>query len=115
MAVLVVDDDEAIVYMLTLALREYHIDVVSAADGTEALSRLEPRPDAVVLDLQMPGMDGRALFKELRAQGVTAPVVLISAYDARAAQRELQADAAIEKPFDTSTLVDVLYQLITTR
>jgi DNA-binding response OmpR family regulator len=92
------------------------LDVLSAADAQTGLQLLETEQvDAIVLDLRMPGMDGRALFREVRARGNKAPVLIASAYGARQAQQELGAEAAIEKPFDPDELVDVVRQLIEPR
>lgn len=111
--VLVVDDDAALVRLLRLTLRQGGFDVATAANGSEGLERLSAqKPDVIVLDLEMPVMDGRAFFRELRSRGVETPVLILSARGARQARRELGANAALEKPFDTEDLVDSVRQLI---
>ena len=111
--VLVVDDDAAVGRLLSLTLRDSGFNVVSAANGEAALERVEStHPVAIVLDLEMPVMDGRSFYRELRRRGIGTPVLLVSAHDVRAARRELGADGAVQKPFDPFNLVDELRALI---
>jgi CheY-like chemotaxis protein len=109
LAVLVVDDDEALLRMLRLTLSSAGCRVVTATDGLDALEKLEGEPFAVVvLDLQMPRMDGREFHRELRSRGHDPEVVLLSAYGAREAGRELGTAAAIAKPFDPDVLIETV-------
>jgi CheY-like chemotaxis protein len=111
--VLIVDDDRNLTTLVSTLLRSYGFEVMTAADGESALGTLAGHDiDVVVLDLRMPGMDGRAVFREMRARGHTAPVLIASAYGARPAQQELGAEASIEKPFDPETLADVVMRLL---
>jgi len=111
--VLVVDDDAALARLLSLMLRDGGFDVASAANGETALAEVEAnRPDAIVLDLEMPVMDGRAFFRTLRARGDRTPVLVLSAYNARRAQRELGADGHLEKPFDPEALIGAVRSLL---
>jgi DNA-binding response OmpR family regulator len=104
--VLVIDDDPALVRMIRLALLSEGLAVDTAADGLLGLEATErANYDLIVLDLQMPNMDGRAFFREFRARGGTTPVLLLSAYGAQDARHELGAQAAIAKPFDPAVLV----------
>jgi CheY-like chemotaxis protein len=64
-----------------------------------------------VLDLQMPVMDGRSFYTALRQLPSDVPVLLLSAYGSRAAQRELGADDALDKPFDPVILIERLRRL----
>lgn len=111
---MVVDDDAATARMISLALREDGYAVRSASDGQDALGKLEPEaPDVIVLDLEMPRMNGRAFYRELRARGLETPVVIVSAFDAHAGQRELGANTYLTKPFDPNDLLDKVRQLLT--
>lgn len=106
--VLVVDDDPPLRRMLSLTLRDGGFSVVPADNGQAALDLLtsdDTLPDAIVLDLEMPVMDGRAFFRELRSRGIDVPVLLVSAYGARAAQRQLGAEGALDKPFNPEELI----------
>jgi DNA-binding response OmpR family regulator len=107
--VLVVDDDQPVARMVASTLTLEGFDVSVAHDGKEALSSINARaPDAIVLDLQMPIMDGRECFRRLREQRINTPVVILSAYGAEAAQQELGAEGFVDKPFDPDQLVIVV-------
>src|SRR3954451_4852623 len=68
--VLVVDDEPMIVEMLTMGLSYEGFDVLVAGDGQEALEQVRAhRPDLVILDLMMPGMDGLKVCQRLRSAG----------------------------------------------
>lgn len=110
---MVIDDDAATARMISLALREEGYAVRSASDGEDALSKLEPEaPDIIVLDLEMPGMNGRAFYRELRARGLEMPVVIVSGFGAHAGQRELGADTYLTKPFNPDDLLDKVRELL---
>lgn len=110
---LVIDDDAALTRMVALTLRGCGFDVVTALHGAEALERIqEVRPDAIVLDLEMPVMDGRTFYRCLRQDGSDVPVMVMSANDARSARRELGAEEALEKPFDPDSLVRKVRELL---
>jgi DNA-binding response OmpR family regulator len=112
--ILVVDDDVNLTRLLRAILRTSGFDVVTCGDSTEGLSVAEADQfNLIILDLRMPVMDGRTFYKELRERGVKTPVVIASAYGARAAQAELGAQAAIEKPFDPDRLIDTVTRILT--
>lgn len=114
--VLVVDDDPLVRRLLRVTLADEGYDVALAEDGEEALRVAAEEPvDAIVLDLEMPRLDGRAAFRKLREQGVDAPVLVLSANGAHAAKRELSADAALEKPFEPFELVRRIERLLRRR
>jgi two-component system response regulator MprA len=107
--ILVVDDDPSVLRMLTRTLAAEGHQVESAADGGAALAAVERRaPEAVVLDVAMPDMDGLAVCRRLRARGLTAPVLLLTARDAvadRVAGLEAGADDYLVKPFAVEELL----------
>lgn len=110
--VLIVDDDVALLRTLRLTLSQGGYRVRMAENGREALrSVIEQEPDAVVLDLEMPEMDGREFFRELREQGLDVPVLILSAHGARTAGREL-GTPAMDKPFNPDDLLDAVRQLL---
>nr|WP_211243224.1 response regulator transcription factor [Rhodococcus oryzae] len=107
--VLVVDDEPTIVELLSVSLRFQGFEVETAATGPEALDRARGfRPDAVILDVMMPGMDGFGLLRRLRADGVDAPVLFLTARDAvedKVAGLTLGADDYVTKPFSLEEVV----------
>jgi DNA-binding response OmpR family regulator len=111
--VLVCDDDRALSALIGLVLRSSGFQVEVVNSGDEALRRAvaEP-PDAIVLDLRMPGKDGRQVFRELREMGIQSPVLILSAYDARNAQQELGAQAYVNKPFEPERLVEAVQAML---
>jgi two-component system response regulator MprA len=108
-AVLLVDDDAPIRRMLerTLAAEGYAVDAV--ADGGAALARVERSvPDLIVLDVTMPGLDGLAVTRRLRARRLAVPILLLTARDAleeRVAGLDAGADDYLVKPFEIEELM----------
>ena len=101
--VLVVDDEPAVRVALERALRLEAYEVELAADGREALERLAAgAPDAVVLDVAMPHLDGLEVCRRLRDAGDRTPVLMLTARDAvddRVAGLDAGADDYLVKPF----------------
>jgi DNA-binding response OmpR family regulator len=111
--ILVVDDDTAIVKLMSLVLRSEHFAVLEAGDGEQGLHVLhENRPDLILLDLNMPVMSGREFLPRAREEGFDGPVVVCSAYGAERAKKELGANAALEKPFDPEDLLALVDGLL---
>lgn len=77
--VLVVEDDHGLRDVLARGLREQGYTVVTATDGASALRSLQPAVDAVVLDIGLPDSDGRDVCQAMRAAGMTAPVLFLTA------------------------------------
>lgn len=106
--VLVVDDDPHIRDLLAFALRKAGLAVREAADGEAALADLEAQPaDLVVLDINMPRMDGIEACRRIRAKGDT-PVLFLSSRDDeidRILGIELGADDYVTKPFSPREVV----------
>src|SRR5919199_5503938 len=107
-AVLLVDDDASIRRMLERTLAAEGYEVAAVGDGGAALAAVERSvPDAIVLDVAMPGLDGLAVTRRLRAKGLAVPVLLLTARDAieeRVAGLDAGADDYLVKPFDTQEL-----------
>ncbi len=103
MQILVVDDEQAVRDSLERALRLERYDVKLAADGREALEEVGRQPpDAIVLDLMMPQVDGLEVCRRLRAAGDRTPILIATARDAVADRVEgldAGADDYIVKPF----------------
>ena len=107
--VLVVDDDALVRRMLTRTLAAEGFEVEHVADGGAALAAAEASaPDLVVLDVTMPGVDGLAVCRRLRAKGMSGSILMLTARDAvadRVAGLEAGADDYLVKPFAVEELV----------
>ena len=119
MKVLVIDDEEDVRYVARLSLgRVGGMTVVEATNGSEGITRARAEhPDFILLDMMMPGMDGAATFRALRADDATAqiPVVFLTAKAmAPEVQRlkDLGARGVILKPFDPMTLADEIRAIL---
>ena len=109
MRILVVDDEPAVREAVERALRLDGHEVLLAADGHEALDTLDARPpDAVVLDVLMPRVDGLELCRRMRRRGDRTPVLMLTARDAvsdRVAGLDAGADDYLIKPFALEELL----------
>ncbi len=114
--VLIVDDDAAIREALERALRLEGFAVEAASGGRAALSAVARRPPAaIVLDVTMPDLNGRAVCARLRADGVRTPILILSARDEvadRVAGLQAGADDYLVKPFAVEELVARLLALL---
>jgi two-component system response regulator MprA len=103
MRILVVDDEPAVRAALERALGLERYEIELAADGVEALDRIaQSPPDAIVLDVAMPGIDGLEVCRRLRAAGDRTPVLMLTARDAvddRVEGLDAGADDYLVKPF----------------
>lgn len=106
--ILVVDDNDALRENLAEALELEGYSVSLASDGPSALSRLaeEPPPQVVLLDLNMPGMDGRELLSRIRGDGRLAGVRVVMTTGVSGARTD--ADALLVKPFGVKELLAAL-------
>ena len=110
MKILVVDDERAVRDSLRRALELEGYEIELAADGNEALARLESsdEPDAVILDVLMPGVDGLEVCRRLRSAGSTLPVLMLTArteVEDRVAGLDAGADDYVTKPFALEELL----------
>ena len=114
--VLIVEDDPDTLVILRINLTAAGIEPVLAGDGRTAIARIEAeRPDAVLLDVLLPGIDGWQVLEELHAKKNATPVVMCSAkdniHDLQRA-RDLGAVAYLTKPFDIDRLVEVMTEIV---
>ena len=107
--VLVVDDEPNIVELLTVSLKFQNFEVYSANSGNEALRiAREVNPDAYILDVMMPGMDGFELLGKLRQEGLDGPVLYLTAKDGvdqRIHGLTIGADDYVTKPFSLEEVI----------
>jgi len=110
MKILVVDDERAVRESLRRALELEGYEIELAADGSEALYRLEGdvEPDAMILDVLMPGVDGLEVCRRLRGSGSKLPVLLLTArtqVEDRVEGLDAGADDYVTKPFALDELL----------
>ena len=116
--VLVVDDEPDVLLLCRLNLQQRGHELLEAPDGTTALQVARAqRPDAIVLDLMLPGMDGYEVLETLRGDPLTAsiPVLVLTAKSLRADRERshgLGASAFLTKPFLPSELCDLVETLV---
>jgi len=109
--ILIVEDEKDIVQVLEFALRQAGFETVSARDAGEAFARVRERaPDAVILDLMLPGVSGTDICRQLKSSSRTAavPVIMLTARGEevdRVVGFELGADDYITKPFSVREVV----------
>lgn len=112
----VVDDEDSLTDLLSMALRYEGWDVKLASDGRTAISTIrEFRPDVVVLDIMLPDIDGLSVLSRLRADGVQTPILFLTAKDSvddRVAGLTVGGDDYVTKPFSLEELVARLRALI---
>lgn len=108
-SILVVEDDRSLREGLSMNFRLRGYRVLTAATGDEGLrAAFDGRPDVVVLDLMLPGVDGLGILQELRAREVDVPVLILSARDRlqdKVRGLEIGADDYMTKPFQLPELV----------
>jgi two-component system, OmpR family, response regulator MprA len=117
MKILVVDDERAVRDSLRRALELEGYQIELAGDGREALYRLDSdsQPDAVILDVLMPGLDGLEVCRRIRATGNSVPVLMLTARDAvenRVEGLDAGADDYVTKPFALEELLARVRALI---
>ncbi|MDE3026071.1 MAG: response regulator transcription factor [Acidobacteriota bacterium] len=107
--VLIVEDDEIIAQGMARHLGAAGFDAVWVGNGEQGLARLRyEQPDACVLDLMLPGLDGWKLIETVRAEGIATPVIVVSARGTehdRVHALEIGADDYLVKPFSMKELV----------
>ena len=115
-SVLVVNDLPDQLYLMDLALRNAGYRVFCAEDGQEGIevARRE-RPDLIISDVTMPGLDGPSLIKQLRARGIITPVILMTGRvdsDGLAHAQDSDTISVLAKPFSFREIVRYLKQIL---
>ncbi len=113
--ILVVDDDQSIRELISLALEEDGLEVVGAPEGESALKMIpEINPDLILLDNRMPVMDGQEFARRYRELDCchAALVVLTAVDDPERAAADVGADGFLRKPFDLADLTGVVNQFL---
>ena len=108
MRVLVVEDDQPLVRIMTKSLESNGFEVMSAFDGEDGLrAARDDRPDAIVLDLQLPRLNGVDLCRRLRSEGNAVPILMLTARSTvpdRIGGLDAGADDYLVKPFSLGEL-----------
>jgi len=115
--IMVVDDEPDTVDLVKLVLETEGFEVITAYSGEECLRKLEDiLPDAVVLDIMMPEMDGWEVFKKIREKYEDLPVAMLTVrnqdIDKMLGLHVLKADDYITKPFGRKDLVERVKKLV---
>jgi CheY-like chemotaxis protein len=117
--IIVVEDHEDARMAMDILLNRLGATVVTAKDGFEGLEAVKNHhPSLVITDLQMPGMDGFELLREIRAlgpEGGNTPVIALTALDTRAERTRilnLGFQACLQKPFTVENLVEAMLSLL---
>jgi two-component system, OmpR family, response regulator len=115
-SLLIVEDDGPLRDVLTRSLRAEGFSAIAVATGGELVERvLADPPDALVIDIGLPDADGRDVCQALRAQGMRAPVLFLTARDAltdRLSGFSAGGDDYVTKPFDIEEVVARLHALV---
>lgn len=119
--ILIVEDDPVNMKVMMMALRKFGYDFLQAADGEEALEvALKEKPDVILMDIQLPKMNGLEVTRILRGNSTLAnvPIIAVTAhamggYKERAA--EAGCDAYVTKPVDTRRLPEVVAEALRRR
>ncbi len=116
--VLVVDDEPDMLLLSRVILEGAGWQVTEAASGEAALGRLAggERPDVLLLDVRMPGIDGWEVLRELNEHGCRMPVVMFSAHTEAGAERRAMDEgcrAYLRKPFEPAELITAVERAVT--
>jgi two-component system response regulator VicR len=107
--ILIVDDEKRIVDIIAYNLRKEGFTALCAHDGNEGLAAaLSEKPDLIILDLMMPGMDGFEVCRRVRDAGLQTPIIMLTARGEEAdkvAGLEIGADDYVTKPFGNKELI----------
>lgn len=115
--IMIVDDEADTIYLVRSILEAEGFEVVSADSGTECLEMLDTeKPDAILLDIMMPDMDGWETFHKVKKELPDVPISILSAkgqkFDRMLGLNVLNADDYIIKPFGAAELVERIKSLL---
>ncbi len=109
--VLIADDSSTVRKFVTFSLASQSLEVVTAVDGMDALEKISqtPQVDLIIVDLNMPNMEGFEFIQNIRGSELhrTVPIIILSSERGEESKRrgkEVGADAYIEKPFDAKNI-----------
>jgi Response regulators consisting of a CheY-like receiver domain and a winged-helix DNA-binding domain len=107
--ILVVEDEEAIARLISYNLKKEGFEVLTSGDGLEALEMIRSeRPDLIILDIMLPGMDGFDICRVIRKEDISVPIIMLSARNEEVDKilgLELGGDDYVTKPFSPRELI----------
>jgi CheY-like chemotaxis protein len=116
--ILVIEDNEQNMYLVTFILEKHDYQVFQANNGVDGISlAIKQKPDLILLDIQLPVMDGYSVARELRKNGalVNTPIIAVTSY-AMSGDREHALEAGctgyIEKPINPETFISQIEQFL---
>jgi DNA-binding response OmpR family regulator len=116
--ILIADDEEGIRESLSLILGDEH-ELAFATDGQEALDKLSREPfELVLLDIKMPKLDGLEVLRRLQGNGVTTPILVLTAYQSVELAKEaikLGARDYLPKPFERDQILSAVRGVLATK
>lgn len=114
--ILIIDDQPGIRQLLSEILKEEGYSIYNAINGMEGISKIEEvKPDVILLDMKMPGMDGIEVLSELKQLNINTKVIMMTAYgelDPINEARHLGAYGYISKPFDVLELCQTIRNVV---
>ena len=113
--ILIVDDEFGFVEMLKIRFEANNYDVITANDGEEAIHMLGERPDAIILDVMMPNIDGYTFLKEMKANPETKdiPVIVVTAKPDMKDLFQMEGISNyVTKPIDSDEILKILKSLL---
>ena len=115
LVVLVIEDNPLVCILLQDIFHEEGYQVLLAENGEQAMVMLTTaRPDLVTLDLNLPGISGDVVLKELRKQDTTKelPVIVVTALETIPREVQELAQAVVQKPFEINTLLSTIHRFL---
>lgn len=117
--ILVVDDNKYIRFALSTLLDKSGFKVTAVGDGEKALKEVKlKKPDLVILDIRLPGMDGMQVLGEIKNIDGNIPVIMLTAHgNVKAAERAAKSGAYefVNKPFDNEEIVELVREALNSR
>jgi len=114
--VLLIEDDALVRKLLEKRLQLAGWEVTALRDGNELLVRIAERPvDLILIDLGLPGADGLTLVEQMRSHNITAPILVLTAYELphlHATVRGAGANDLVQKPYDQEELLERMRRLM---
>ncbi|MBI5629881.1 MAG: response regulator [Elusimicrobia bacterium] len=117
--VLIVDDDESMLNLLEIMIRRDGFKIDLAATGEKALEKLKSSPDALVLDLMLPGITGFEVISHLSRTPAPPPVIVVTAYahtkEVQDMRKQVHVEEFLVKPISQKKLLSILHRVLKTQ